>query len=189
MRKKNYISDHDMENLFRKLPKITDKRNRYEIFSRLKNTVDCQPYSTTQGKNRQSLWPVLATVATVFTALFIFFATFQSDKYPSDKRALLGTEEKNLHEAMDVTPMKGIPATEESPNSSIKKQSFLYVIQDGARAIYEDQLDDGQRTITLYIPEKEGKAVIPVSFIVKKVQEKIGWKIFRKLFRLLMKPI
>jgi len=162
LKKKAPLSDSELIQLFRELPKARDDRHPEEIYDGVMKTIDDVPSFEVARKWKRNLWPMFATLA----ILMITFAIGSNFLKKNEDMPMLTTEEEYTNDKIVLhTPDM------EDPNSFMSSDTYeyslTYIIQKGARAVYPQHITGNELVVTLNIPDLDTINLIPVSFIVE----------------------
>lgn len=165
MKRKNQYSDQDIIQLFKQLPKVTDRRNLDEVYSDVKNALDSTHTIHYKRKKYWQFLPVALTVAIFFIVMLIGTNVITNQDNQISTIQKFDGEKK---EKISIMTEK----EEENKKEFKNKRDLVYLIQDGARGVYQNQLTKRHEIVTLSIPDEHSQNIIPVSFLVEKVGDR-----------------
>jgi hypothetical protein len=167
---KSRLSDKNLEDLLRELPKVSDNRHPREIYRNI---------SLNKEKRSLPTW-LIPGVATGIVLLLIFILSPQltgiqntaSDSSRSDSSASIenkATKSEYGSEELEITEDKAQQINE--------LNTFLV---EEPSAVYPDDLNDYQ-AFTIAIPEPNALLTIPVTVLIEKMEDKTWFELFEEM--------
>lgn len=183
--KKHKWSDEQLEDLLSQMPKINDNRSKEEIFQNMTIKLN-------RRKQRVWLMPTAATAA----ALLLFFIlapnlfNWQLSEEKSMGDAVSRSVSEQMKEEKADNSEVAIESTEkEKSEESVEISSFnenedkinykSIPTEDFSTALYEEDLN-GMEVLTYEIPDKNAGAIVPVSILVEKQENKSKFELFEE---------
>jgi hypothetical protein len=162
------ISDEQLEELLRNMPKLNDHRDPHEIYENISKRLEKRPRKT---------W-VIPSFATAATALLIAILSINmlgeekinhsADK--SMKEEATTEQETSLRKEDSVAEDKASLDTGKQENSTEMNDFTFQATEEPTTAIYDEDMG-AMQVFTLAIPDNESQNMIPVSFLIEPVDE------------------
>lgn len=176
--RKPKLSDKDLEELLRQLPKVSDPRHPSEIY---------QSLSLKKKKKRIPAWviPGLATGA-VLVLLFILSPTLTSwDSVANNsdyaelsvESTVTRQESKSADDNADSTAMSPFGANESLDNTM--EETLTANKYEEPTAVYPDDLGNNQ-IFTFSIPDPNAQITVPVTVLVDKNEQKTWFDLYEE---------
>ncbi|WP_066047481.1 hypothetical protein [Robertmurraya korlensis] len=168
------ISDEQLEEWLREMPKLNDHRDPHDIYENISKKLEQRPRKT---------WiiPSFATAAAVFLVAILFFNVVDggiSSNHSADKSTQeeAATEQNaSLKKEESTVDNKARMDVGNIENANETNDITFQATEEPITAIYAEDVG-AMEVFTLAIPESQGQNVIPVSFLVEPVDpsEKLG---------------
>ncbi|MFO1441748.1 hypothetical protein KDN24_00565 [Bacillus sp. Bva_UNVM-123] len=183
--KKHKWSDEQLEDLLSRMPKINDNRSKEEIFQNMTIKLN-------RRKQRVWLMPTAATAAALL--LFFILAPNLFNWQLSEEKSMGDAVSRSVSEQMKEEKADNSEVAIESTEKEKSAESFdisnfdenedkinykSISTEDFSTAIYEEDLN-GMEVLTYEIPDKNAEAIVPVSILVEKQENKSKFELFEE---------
>ncbi len=157
------ISDEQLEEWLRELPKLKDHRDPHDIYENISKKLEERPRKT---------WiiPSFATAAAVFLVAILSFNLFDgaSSNHSADKslKEEAATEQNTLQKEEASVDNEARMDVGNEENSTEMNDITFQATEDSTTAVYAEDLG-AMQVFTLAVPDSEGQNIIPVSLLVE----------------------
>ncbi|WP_062356230.1 hypothetical protein [Bacillus kwashiorkori] len=176
----------ELISLLKQLPSIADHREKEELFKQMMSRMN----RTKRKKTKNFLAPSLAAVAVIFLSILLSTSFLSKSNVTLESQSSFqendsGVEIALTNEEKPQLTNKGSLSIDESEsklstgdhqsiteNNHTKESFGLLRNEIDKSALYKNDLQQDETSITLGIPDKEAMNVIPVTVVVNKHQDK-----------------
>lgn len=162
------ISDEQLEDFLRKMPKLKDHRDPHDIYENISKKLEKRPRKT---------WviPSFATAAAVLLIAILSFNMFDGGKinHSADKsmqEEATTEQETSLRKEESVAEDKASQKIGNEENSTEMNDITFQATEEPTTAIYDEDMG-AMQVFTLAIPDSQGQNIIPVSFLIEPVDQ------------------
>ncbi|WP_108672293.1 hypothetical protein [Peribacillus acanthi] len=172
--KRSQWTDHDVEDLFSKLPKIKDERSPQEIFANIQQ-------ATRKKKSVQRWLPAMAGVAAVFLFGIItssyFFNNPSGGKSSESKIAVsegsrATSEDGASQKESSSEPKKEMTITKKQEDKSSEEPKIGITSISNEASIIVPEENDNQSEITIAVPDANVNYIVPITFTEQGIETK-----------------
>lgn len=158
------ISDEQLEELLRQMPKLNDHRDPHDIYQNISKRLE---------KRSRKTWiiPSFATAAAALLIAILSFNLFDGEKinHSADKsmQEEAATEQEiSLRKEDSVAEDKASQDSGKQENSTEMNDITFQATEEPTTAIYDEDMG-AMQVFTLAIPDSEGQNMIPVSYLLE----------------------